>query len=98
MSSPLLLVILRACESFDRIELHPHLTLRSERSERLEGWQPASCPLPPFETLRFATLLRVRWGCGRITRPTWPKGSQTLSAAKDLAERSDTGRGAGERS
>jgi hypothetical protein len=25
--------------------------LRSERSERLEGWQPAPCLLPCFETL-----------------------------------------------
>src|SRR4051812_39860227 len=32
------------------------LTLRSERSERLEGWA-AVLPLPPFETPRYARLL-----------------------------------------
>jgi hypothetical protein len=36
------------------------LTLRSERRERLEGWQQTRCVLPPFETPRFARLLRVR--------------------------------------
>ena len=41
--------------------------------------------LPPFETLRFAPLLRVRW-CGSDGQGKRLKGnhSQALSAAKDL--------------
>jgi hypothetical protein len=38
----------------------PHLILRSERSERLEGWQQTRCGLPPFETPPYGRLLRVR--------------------------------------
>jgi two-component system LytT family response regulator len=37
-----------------------HLTLRSARSARLEGWEPVEL-LPSFETPRFARLLRMRF-------------------------------------
>ena len=40
---------------------HHRLTLSRERSEPLEGWQPALCAVPPFETLHIAALLGVRW-------------------------------------
>jgi hypothetical protein len=33
--------------------------LRSGRSERLEAWQQAEYVLPPFETPRYARLLRA---------------------------------------
>ena len=64
---------LRACESFDRMALHTDLTLRNgaKRSVSKGGdakdvaraasvSASARCVLPPFETPRFATLLRVR--------------------------------------
>src|SRR5262249_10527084 len=37
-----------------------HLTLRSERSERLEGWHEYLVCCPPFETHVSGVLLRVR--------------------------------------
>jgi hypothetical protein len=43
-----------------------HLTLRRARSARLEGRQHHDC-IPPFETHRFAALLRVRWFWGNGT-------------------------------
>jgi hypothetical protein len=39
---------------------HHRLTLRSERSECLEGWAAGTAWVAPFETRRFAALLRVR--------------------------------------
>ena len=36
-----------------------HLMPRSERSEHLEAWQQAESVLPPFETPRYARLLRA---------------------------------------
>jgi hypothetical protein len=41
------------------LDKRPHPEERSE-AERLEGWQRAPYLLPSFETLRFATLLRMR--------------------------------------
>jgi len=39
------------------------LILRSARRARLEGWAQARARCPPFETHRYAMLLRVRFGC-----------------------------------
>src|SRR5260370_6596387 len=41
--------------------LRNHLALRSARSARLEGWATRRPSGPPFETHRYAMLLRVRW-------------------------------------
>src|SRR5260370_38678356 len=41
--------------------LRNHLALRSARGARLEGWATRRSSGPPFETHRYAMLLRVRW-------------------------------------
>jgi hypothetical protein len=42
-------LVLEFSDRHDR-EHHHHLTLRSERSERLEGWDEHLACGPPFET------------------------------------------------
>jgi hypothetical protein len=55
------------------LELAPlqrnHLTLRSERSERLEGWATDKVLVPTLRDARKGALLRVRWCCGFSVRP-----------------------------
>src|SRR6185436_16072643 len=77
--------------SFD----HNHLILRSERSERLEGWQQAQCGFPPFETQPYGLLLRVRW-CGSTLFRLVPCVLQQPGVCLDfgLDERREVGRAA----
>jgi hypothetical protein len=58
-------------------EFEAHLTLRSECSERLEGWQRAPCLLPCFETLAALApqheVEGLRFSAQRKRLDQWPR-------------------------